>query len=118
MASGEPAVAAPGVRLSGLGSARGRVTAAARVVATLDEAARLGRGEVLVTGQTDPGWAPLFFVAGALVMERGGLLSHGAIVAREFGIPAVLDVRDACRRVGDGSTVTVDGTEGWVEVVA
>lgn len=118
MPAGEPLPAGPGTRLSGLGSARGRVTAVARVVPTLDAAARLGRGEVLVTGQTDPGWAPLFFVAGALVMERGGLLSHGAIVAREFGIPAVLDVSDACRRIGDGSTVTVDGTAGWVEVVA
>ena len=92
-------------------------TGAARCVADLAEAERLGPGDILVTARTDPGWAPLFFVAGGLVLERGGLLSHGAIVAREFGIPAVLDVRAAMARIPDGATVTVDGTAGAVEVL-
>ncbi|MGK0359874.1 MAG: phosphohistidine swiveling domain-containing protein [Bradymonadia bacterium] len=106
-----------GQALTGVACAAGQVTGAARCLSELGEASRLGRGDILVTARTDPGWAPLFFVAGGLVLERGGLLSHGAIVAREFGIPAVLNVRDAMTRITDGATVTVDGTAGTVEVV-
>lgn len=102
--------------LTGAACAAGRASGFARCIGSMSEAARLGRGDILVTARTDPGWAPLFFVAGGLVLERGGLLSHGAIVAREFGIPAVLDVRAAMQRIPDGARVTVDGTAGRVEV--
>ena len=63
---------------------------------------------------TDPGWTPLFLLASGLVMETGGYLSHGAIVAREYGIPAVLNVPLATQRIADGSTITIDGGQGIV----
>ena len=74
-------------------------------------------GEILVTRATDPGWTPVFSVIGGAVLEIGGLLSHGAIVAREYGLPAVVNVPAATRRIVDGDTVTVDGTTGQVRVV-
>jgi len=76
--------------------------------------ARLEPGEVLVAPSTDPGWTPLFLTAGALVMEMGGMMSHGAVVAREYGIPAVVGVPDATARIATGDHVTVDGSAGTV----
>jgi phosphohistidine swiveling domain-containing protein len=76
--------------------------------------ARLEPGEILVAPSTDPGWTPLFMTAGALVMEMGGVVSHGAVVAREYGIPAVVGVADATTRLRDGQNVTVDGAAGTV----
>jgi rifampicin phosphotransferase len=71
-----------------------------------------------VTRQTDPGWGPVFFLIAGLVIERGGMLSHGAIIAREFGIPCVVGVRDAMNAIRDGSTITVNGDNGSVYVDA
>src|SRR5437660_4290610 len=71
-------------------------------------------GHVLVAPSTDPGWTPLFLTAGALVMEMGGMMSHGAVVAREYGIPAVVGVPDATGRIATGEQVTVDGSAGTV----
>jgi pyruvate,water dikinase len=82
------------------------------VLADVGEARRLTRGDVLVTRQTDPGWAPLFCLVSGLVIERGGMLSHGAIVAREFGLPCVVGVRDATRLIAHGARITVDGDRG------
>jgi pyruvate,water dikinase len=76
--------------------------------------ARLDEGEVLVAPSTDPGWTPLFLTAGALVMEMGGMMSHGAVVAREYGIPAVVGVPDATTRLATGMRVRVDGAAGTV----
>jgi pyruvate,water dikinase len=76
--------------------------------------ARLEPGEVLVASSTDPGWTPLFLTAGALVMEMGGMMSHGAVVAREYGIPAVVGVPDATERIKTGERVVVDGSAGTV----
>jgi len=76
--------------------------------------ARLEPGEVLVAPSTDPGWTPLFLTAGALVMEMGGMMSHGAVVAREYGIPAVVGVPDATGRIATGEQITVDGSAGTV----
>ncbi len=91
----------------------GTVTATARVI--LDPAAaRLEPGEVLVAPSTDPGWTPLFLTAGALVMEMGGANSHGAVVAREYGIPAVVGVPEATVVIRTGDVVTVDGAAGTV----
>ncbi|WP_448612334.1 PEP/pyruvate-binding domain-containing protein [Geodermatophilus sp. URMC 60] len=89
------------------------------VVRVLDSpvGAALAPGEVLVAASTDPGWTPLFHLAGALVMELGGVVSHGAIVAREYGIPAVASVPDATRRLRTGQRVRVDGGAGTVTVV-
>ena len=72
------------------------------------------RGDVLVAPSTDPGWTPLFLRASAVVMETGGYLSHGAVVAREYGLPAVVNVRDAMRNIRDGDDLQVDGDAGRV----
>jgi len=92
------------------GTARG----AARVLLDPGDGALLAKGEILVTPFTDPGWTPLFLTAGALVMEVGGIMSHGAVVAREYGIPAVVGVKDATRLLLDGELVEVNGAAGEV----
>jgi pyruvate,water dikinase len=103
----------PDGALVGVPASAGVVTAPARVV--LDPAgAHLEPGEVLVCPSTDPGWTPLFLTAGGLVMEMGGANSHGAVVAREYGIPAVVGVPDATRRLHTSERVTVDGAAGAV----
>jgi pyruvate,water dikinase len=103
--------------LAGTAASAGTVTGAARVI--LDPAgAHLEPGEILVAPSTDPGWTPLFMTAGALVMEMGGPISHGAVVAREYGIPAVVGVPDATTRIRTGDTVTVDGAAGTIVVDA
>jgi pyruvate,water dikinase len=76
--------------------------------------AHLEPGEILVAPSTDPGWTPLFLKAAALVMETGGAMAHGAIVAREYGIPAVVGVPHATERIVTGSRITVDGTTGTI----
>lgn len=98
----------------GTGVSPGRVTARARIILHPDQGAKLGHGEVLVAPSTDPGWTPIFLRAGAVVMETGGLLSHGAIVARELGLPAVVNVSGILETLADGETVTVDGDTGRV----
>jgi len=99
--------------LRGTPASAGTVTAAARVI--LDpEGAHLEPGEILVAPSTDPGWTPLFLTAGGLVMEMGGANSHGAVVAREYGIPAVVGVPDATSRIATGQRVHVDGASGVV----
>ena len=103
-----------GYVLSGIGISTGRVTGVARLIHHPDEGNRLNPGEVLVAPSTDPGWTPLFLKAAALIMETGGSLSHGAIVAREFGIPAVINVPGAMVAINDSQTVIVDGEEGKV----
>ena len=99
--------------LVGTPASAGTVTAAARVI--LDPVgAHLEPGEILVAPSTDPGWTPLFLTAGGLVMEMGGANSHGAVVAREFGIPAVVGVPHATARIATGQRITVDGGRGTV----
>jgi rifampicin phosphotransferase len=101
--------------LHGTPASGGLVTARARVI--LDPTgATLEPGEVLVAPSTDPGWTPLFLTAGGLVMEMGGSMSHGAVVAREYGIPAVVGVPEATERVVTGARITVDGSAGEVVV--
>lgn len=89
------------------------------VVRVLDSpvGARVQPGEVLVAASTDPGWTPLFLLAGALVMEVGGVVSHGALVAREYGIPAVAGIPDAMTQLHTGQRVRVDGTAGTVTIL-
>lgn len=109
-AAGPPG--APGT-LSGSPASAGTVTAAARVI--LDPVgAHLEPGEILVAPSTDPGWTPLFLTAGGLVMEMGGPNSHGAVVAREYGIPAVVGVPDATTRLSTGQKITLDGGAGTI----
>jgi pyruvate,water dikinase len=101
--------------LQGTPASCGRVTALARVI--LDpHNAHLSPGEILVAPSIDPGWTPLFLKAAGLVMETGGAMAHGAIVAREYGIPAVVGVAGATEQIATGSRVTVDGTLGLVVI--
>ncbi len=104
-------------RLEGVPCSGGTVVAPARVVMSLDQAHELQKGEVLVAPYTNPGWMPLFHLAGGIVMEEGGLLSHGAVVAREFGIPAVIRVERATRLLRTGQTLRVDGRRGTIEIL-
>lgn len=110
------ATARPEDELAGTSACGGRASGRAVVLHDVRDIARLRRGDILVTRQTDPGWAPVFFLIAGLVVERGGMLSHGAIVAREFGIPCVVAVPAATERIRDGSRVTVDGDDGRVTI--
>jgi pyruvate,water dikinase len=101
---------------TGLGVASGVGTGPARILMSPSDAGDLGAGYVLVCPTTDPAWTPLFINAAALVVERGGMLSHGAIVARDFGIPAVV-LRNATKLLAEGAAVKVDGRTGRVELV-
>jgi pyruvate,water dikinase len=103
--------------LLGVGTCGGRITAPAAVIRDLSEAHLLAPGDILVTRQTDPGWAPIFFLIKGLIMERGGMLSHGSIIARELGIPAVVGVKDATRRLVHKQVVALDGDLGRVRPV-
>src|SRR5947208_11006446 len=101
--------------LLGSPASPGTITAKARVI--LDPTgAKLEPGEILVAPSTDPGWTPLFLTAGGLVMEMGGANSHGAMVAREYGIPAVVGVPDATHKIATGKRIIVDGAAGTVMV--
>ena len=101
--------------LSGTPASAGRVTGVARVI--IDPVgAHIEPGEILVAPSTDPGWTPLFLTAGGLVMEMGGANSHGAVVAREYGIPAVVGVLNATGEITTGQRITVDGSAGTIVV--
>lgn len=100
--------------LHGLPSAAGQATGRARVVLSPQDFVNLGPGEILVCPFTDPSWTPLFSLAAGVVAEAGGPLSHAAIVAREYGIPAVLGVGDATVQIRDGDLIVVDGSAGAV----
>ena len=108
----------PGDALKGTPAAGGRARGRAAVLRDVQEAARMQRGDILVTKQTDPGWGPVLFLAKALVIERGGMLSHGAIIAREFGVPCVVGVKNASTRIAHGAHIDVDGDRGLVIEVA
>jgi len=103
--------------LRGTGVSAGVVRGPARILRSMAEADRLRPGDVLVTPVTHPAWTPLFALARAVVTEVGGMLSHTAVASREFGIPAVVALRDATRLLRDGQLVEVDGSTGEVRVV-
>ena len=98
----------------GIAGSPGRHKGVARLVRNADDYAKLEDGDVLLCELTDPGWTPLFAVVGAAVIDIGGPLSHGAIVAREVGIPCVIGTGDGTRRIPDGTLVDVDGDRGEV----
>lgn len=114
---GSPAMAVAETEgVTGWGGSPGVHTGRVRVVREAAEAEALQPGDVLVAVTTDPSWTPLFLIAGAVVVERGGPLSHAAIVARELGVPAVLNAVGATRKLVDGDVVRVDGDAGVVTV--
>lgn len=102
--------------LRGMAGSPGTVLGPARVIRSLDEADRLRTGDVLVTRVTNPSWTPLFATAAAVVTDIGGILSHCAVVAREYGIPAVVGTGDATSSLRDGQTVEVDGDAGLIRL--
>lgn len=103
-------------RLSGTSACGGIVQGTAVVAHNVGEAESISAGDILVTRQTDPGWASIFFLIKGLVIERGGMLSHGAIIAREYGIPAIVGVPDATRLIKSGETLVVNGDQGTVDI--
>lgn len=102
--------------LAGIPGCPGTYTGRARVITTPDDPTALEPGDVLIAPITDPAWTPLFVPAGAVVVDVGAQISHAVIVSRELGIPCVVSVTDATRRIPDGATVTVDGSTGTVTV--
>jgi pyruvate,water dikinase len=104
--------------IRGSGASQGIVTGRARIVRSLAESGRLEPGEILVCRTTAPPWTPLFALAAAVVAETGGILSHSAICAREYGIPCVVGTQVATSRIPDGAIVTVDGNKGTVTIEA
>jgi pyruvate,water dikinase len=110
-ASGEPSGT---VLLRGLGGAPGSASGAVRILSSLDDAAMLGDGEILVTHMTTPDWVPLMRRAAAIATDSGGMTCHAAIVSRELGIPCVVGTGEATKKLRDGEIVTVDATHGVV----
>ncbi len=102
--------------IKGIAASRGVHSGVARVLRGPDEAARLAPGDVLVCVMTSPTWTPLFGIAGAVVTETGGLLSHPSIAAREYGIPCVVAAPGATQRIRDGARVTVDGAKATIRI--
>ncbi len=103
--------------VTGNSGSSGKVRGTARVVRSLDESGKLGVGEILVAETTSPSWTPLFGIAAGIVTDTGGILSHCAVVAREYGIPAVVGTGVATATIRDGQTIEVDGDAGRVYLV-
>jgi pyruvate,water dikinase len=103
--------------LNGLGVSPGTATGKARVILRADTEQQLLAGEILVAPFTDPGWTPYFVPASAIVMDEGGVISHGSIVAREYGIPAVVNVGGATKIIKTGQTIQVNGNRGVVRIL-
>ncbi|MGA5677258.1 phosphoenolpyruvate synthase [Bacillus bombysepticus] len=106
----------PDDAIVGLPVSSGVIEGRARVILNMEEA-NLEEGDILVTAFTDPGWTPLFVSIKGLVTEVGGLMTHGAVIAREYGLPAVVGVENATNLIKDGQQIRVHGTEGYIEVL-
>ncbi len=104
--------------INGVAASPGAYTGTAKVVRTLVEASKLQHGDIMVCEMTLPTWVPLFATVGAVVADSGGVLSHCAIVAREFNLPAVVGTRIGTTTIKDGMSLTVDGTKGRVRIEA
>ncbi len=106
----------PAGAIAGLAVSAGTFEGRARVVLNIEDA-DLQDGDILVTSFTDPSWTPLFVSIKGLVTEVGGLMTHGAVIAREYGIPAVVGVENATKLIKDGQRIRVNGTDGFIEVI-
>jgi pyruvate,water dikinase len=106
----------PDGSLVGLAVSSGTIEGRARVILDIAEAT-LEAGDILVTAYTDPSFTPLFVAIKGLVTEVGGLMTHGAVIAREYGLPAVVGVENATRLIRDGQRIRVNGTDGYVELL-
>jgi rifampicin phosphotransferase len=107
-----------GSALQGAGASPGTAEGVARVVADADDFARIQAGDILVTTMTTPAWTPLFPSLAGLVTETGGILSHAAVVAREYGLPAVVGAAGAAAAIPDGTLVRIDGTAGTISILS
>jgi pyruvate,water dikinase len=114
----EVPVTITGNQIMGIPVSRGLVKARARIVNSVAEAAALQPGEIMVVSFTDIGWTPYFSLIAGLVTEIGSPLSHGAVVAREYGIPAVVSAKGARQLIKTGDLVVLDGEKGIVELVS
>ncbi len=103
-------------RLIGIPASQGIVSGTIRVLNSVADISQVRAGEILVVPRTDPGWTPVFSRIGGLITETGGILSHGAVVSREYGIPAITNVRKACQLLETGQTVTLNGSEGYLAI--
>ncbi|MFS8096875.1 phosphoenolpyruvate synthase [Lentzea alba] len=106
----------PPSAIIGLPVSAGTVEGRARVVLDVADAA-LDPGDILITAYTDPSWSPLFVAIAGLVTEVGGVMTHGAVIAREYGLPAVVGVEGATRLIQDGQRIRVNGTDGYIEIL-
>ncbi|MGG6310789.1 phosphoenolpyruvate synthase [Paenibacillus macerans] len=106
----------PAEAIAGLPVSSGVIEGRARVILTMEDA-DLEEGDILVTAFTDPSWTPLFVSIKGLVTEVGGLMTHGAVIAREYGLPAVVGVENATKLIKDGQRIRVHGTEGYIEIL-
>jgi pyruvate,water dikinase len=106
----------PAESIPGLAVSSGVIEGRARVILNMEDA-DFAEGYILVTSFTDPSWTPLFVLIKGLVTEVGGLMTHGAVIAREYGLPAVVGVENATRVIKDGQRIRVNGTEGYVEIL-
>jgi len=106
----------PTEAIAGLPVSSGVIEGRARVILNMEDA-ELEEGDILVTSFTDPGWTPLFVSIKGLVTEVGGLMTHGAVIAREYGLPAVVGVENATNLIQDGQRIRVNGTEGYIEIL-
>jgi phosphohistidine swiveling domain-containing protein len=102
--------------LAGVPCSSGTVTGTARVIQDIFDSGRIEEGDILVTKFTDPGWTPKFKLISGVVTENGGVLSHAAVISREYGIPAILAVKDAMSYIKDGQQITIDGDTGEIEI--
>ncbi|SDH57538.1 phosphoenolpyruvate synthase [Chitinophaga filiformis] len=107
----------PAGAIAGLAVSAGVIEGRARVILNMEEA-DLEEGDILVTSFTDPSWTPLFVSIKGLVTEVGGLMTHGAVIAREYGLPAVVGVDNVTRLIKDGQRIRVNGTDGYVEILS
>ena len=104
--------------LQGIGCSAGVVEGRARIIINEQSFHKLKKGDILVAASTNPGWTPLFMTAAGVVTEIGGALSHGAIIAREYGIPMVTAVKKATKLIADGDNIRVNGSNGQVEILS
>jgi phosphoenolpyruvate synthase/pyruvate phosphate dikinase len=102
--------------LAGIPVSSGIIEGRARVIVSMEDA-DIEEGDILVTPYTDPSWTPVFLSIKGLVTEVGGQMTHGAVIAREYGLPAVVGVENATRLIKDGQSIRVDGAEGYVEML-
>ncbi|WP_254640038.1 PEP-utilizing enzyme, partial [Chitinophaga sp. GbtcB8] len=106
----------PAEAIAGLAVSSGIIEGRARVILNMEDA-NIEDGDILVTTFTDPSWTPLFVSIKGQVTEVGGLMTHGAVIAREYGLPAVVGVENATRLIKDGQRIRINGTDGYIEIL-